>query len=171
MLATLAILTFLTLASATDPKYAASCMFSGVQETCQISTWSIETNFTIFGDLLILEEFYFCSLPVVTTKSPNPKRTIPVVPRGQCSFESKVKNAEIMGHPALVIVNNEDGVFPPGGSSNFQPKIPGIMVPSTFFSSCTDFKILKNAKIFYGNQPPPPPTRKLKTFSLLNILV
>jgi hypothetical protein len=59
-------------------------------------------------------------------------KMIALVSRGNCSFETKSKIAAQEGYEALIIVNTEKVVFPPGGSdSNF---LPTLMISNSFWA-------------------------------------
>ena len=79
---------------------------------------------------------------------------LPVVKRGQCSFETKIKTAAKIGYLAMLLVNNDDSIFPPGGSENFTFPLPIFMVGSSFLDAapktCSGV-CKKSAVIIYGN--------------------
>ena len=74
-----------------------------------------------------------------------------IVDRGDCSFEDKVKSAEINGYIALIIVNTENTTFPAGAAEGYISKIPVVTVANTFLEALDDNKQckMKHIKMSY----------------------
>lgn len=124
-----------------------------------IALYSLAKDINLQGALHVLQDSDLCSLSNKKDKKFVSKLTrIALVSRGNCSFEMKSRVAAQEGYEALIIVNTEKVIFPPGGSdSNF---LPTLMISNTFWSDyaelCQEGSACPNLNVHlvYGEDPP-----------------
>jgi len=129
-----------------DSKYVANCTFStrtnagiiSFREKCNVALYSSSKNFQIAGKIDILTEDFCSPLTGHGRNTNSNSKRIAVAKRGQCSFELKTYHATKNGYSAILIVNQDDEVFPPGGSGEIGDNtvlIPCLMIPHQFYDN------------------------------------
>jgi hypothetical protein len=122
--------------------YSIKCIFStiGVEKTPtthlyegNVALYSLANDIDLHGAVDVLQDSDLCSVSKKrdTRFSEN---MIALVRRGNCSFETKSRVAAEEGYDALIIVNSENVVFPPGGTDS--NSLPTLMISNSFW---TDF--------------------------------
>lgn len=95
-----------------------------VIDTCVSAIFS-PTSFDVAGPVIIPNDATGCSAERIASKS----KSIAVVNRGMCTFETKSVMAERNGFLGLVIVNTDPSAFPVGASTEtFRSSIPVVMI-------------------------------------------
>jgi hypothetical protein len=99
---------------------------------CNLALFSLHKSFVIIGTLSVLSTD-LCSNSTDQVK----KSTIALVRRGNCTFEAKSRQATEQGYRALIIMNSENAVFPPGGGLSNSSSIPTMMISASFWDFYT----------------------------------
>lgn len=127
-----------TLKSSEFSQYEVSCTLSDAPVRCLAALFS-SSGFNLNGDI-VATSCDFCDLECSSISSmassdvaERNSKSVAVL-RGGCSFQTKVEIAEKVGYNAVVIVNTDDSIFPPGATENFTSSIPCLMVPNSFMN-------------------------------------
>ena len=126
--------------------YAGKCVINqlegGIPFSCSVAAFSTTADFILenisieFINTKLCKDDSHIASSSSTTTSTLSNNVIGIVQRGKCSFEEKVLQAQLMNsYSALIIVNNEDNVFPPSASEGFKSIMPILMVSSSFYNN------------------------------------
>jgi hypothetical protein len=119
--------------------YAAQCIFhsssSSVERTnrshdCHMALYSLR-DMHLEGEVDILQTD-LCLDSMIKRTDLSKRTRVALVGRGNCSFETKSKIAANGGYHALIIVNTDLTVFPPGGTAT--DLLPTVLVSSSFWT-------------------------------------
>lgn len=133
--------------------FEALCLINDGAFPCYNALFS-PFNYSVDGKLQISESLqYFCRIDTNFEAVSYSQPRIGIALRGKCSFEQKVVVAMESAFNALLIVNDNDDIFPVGASNEaFISKIPVVMIGSSAMSVINQCGVDKTfaARIIFG---------------------
>ena len=125
-----------------DIKYDATCIVTlqdhiasrKLDVSCQTALFSSDKNYHVEDVFVLRKDINLCFASDNSTAWR--RGGIIGVSRGECAFDVKARNANILGYKGLVVVNTDETLFPIGSQdATYRSKIPVVLVNDSLWSN------------------------------------